>query len=104
MTITGRSPGTIVGDRRFGTLDNDKAMAGLGVARVGLQRGGTVSKTRAAHERTRAFQRMRNWRVGVEARISHLKRGFGCGAHAYGAWMARRLGLAWGSLPTTSSG
>jgi hypothetical protein len=24
-----------------------------------------------------AFRRMRNWRVGIEARISHLKRGFG---------------------------
>jgi IS5 family transposase len=23
---------------------------------------------------------MRNWRVGIEARISQLKRGFGCGA------------------------
>jgi transposase, IS5 family len=28
-------------------------------------------------ERTRWFRRLRNWRVGIEARISHLKRGFG---------------------------
>jgi hypothetical protein len=33
--------------------------------------------TRREHERTRSFRRMRNWRVGVEARIKHLKRGFG---------------------------
>jgi transposase, IS5 family len=26
---------------------------------------------------TRAFKRLRNWRVGIEARISHLKRSFG---------------------------
>jgi IS5 family transposase len=28
-------------------------------------------------EQTRSFKRMRNWRVGIEARISQLKRSFG---------------------------
>jgi IS5 family transposase len=28
-------------------------------------------------EQTRRFRRLRNWRVGIEARISQLKRGFG---------------------------
>jgi transposase, IS5 family len=28
-------------------------------------------------ERTRAFRRLRNWRVGIEPCISHLKRAFG---------------------------
>jgi hypothetical protein len=32
---------------------------------------------RLAVERTRACRRLRNWRVGIEARISHLKRSFG---------------------------
>jgi transposase, IS5 family len=45
--------------------------------RIGLQRKGTVSAARAALERTRRFRRLRNWRVGIEARISHLKRSFG---------------------------
>lgn len=36
-----------------------------------------MSPTRAQVERTRSFRRLRNWRVGVEARSSHLKRGFG---------------------------
>jgi transposase, IS5 family len=31
---------------------------------------------RLAVERTRAFRRLRNWRVRIEARISHLKRAF----------------------------
>ena len=26
---------------------------------------------------TRRFRRLRNWRVGIEARISHLKRSYG---------------------------
>ncbi len=75
--VTGRVAGTVVADRGFGTAANDRALAELGVRRIGLQRKGTVSAARAALERTRPFRRMRNWRVGIEARISHLKRGFG---------------------------
>jgi IS5 family transposase len=75
--VTGRTPGTVVGDRGFGTAANDRALAECGVARIGLQRKGRLSPTRAAVERTRSFRRLRNWRVGIEARISHLKRSFG---------------------------
>jgi IS5 family transposase len=75
--VTGRVAGTVVGDRGFGTTANDRALAERGVARVGLQRKGTLSAARAALERTRSFRRLRNWRVGVEARISQLKRAFG---------------------------
>jgi transposase, IS5 family len=77
VAVTGRPPGTVVGDRGFGTAANDQAMAALGVKRVGLQRTGTPGKTRLAVERSRRFRRLRNWRVGIEARISHLKRAFG---------------------------
>jgi transposase, IS5 family len=77
VVVTGRPPGTVVGDRGFGTAANDQALAALGVKRIGLQRTGTPGKARLAVERTRRFRRLRNWRVGVEARISHLKRGFG---------------------------
>jgi IS5 family transposase len=77
IAVTGRPPGTVVGDRGFGTAANDQAVEALGVKRVGLQRTGTPGKARLALERTRRFRRLRNWRVGVEARISHLKRSFG---------------------------
>ena len=77
IAVTGQAPSTVVGDRGFGTAANDRALAELGVRRIGLQRKGRLSPTRAALERTRAFRRMRNWRVGIEARISHLKRSFG---------------------------
>jgi transposase, IS5 family len=77
IAVTGRPPGTVVADRGFGTAANDQAVEALGVKRVGLQRTGTAGKARLALERTRAFRRLRNWRVGIEARISHLKRGFG---------------------------
>jgi transposase, IS5 family len=77
VAVTGRPPGTVVGDRGFGTAANDQALEALGVKRIGLQRNGTPGKARLAVERTRAFRRLRNWRVGIEARISHLKRSFG---------------------------
>jgi transposase, IS5 family len=77
IAVTGQPPGTVVGDRGFGTAANDQALTALGVKRVGLQRNGTPGKARQALERTRAFRRLRNWRVGIEARISHLKRSFG---------------------------
>jgi IS5 family transposase len=77
VAVTGRPPATVVGDRGFGTATNDQALQALGVRRVGLQRTGTPGKARLALERTRAFRRLRNWRVGIEARISHLKRSFG---------------------------
>src|ERR687897_167442 len=38
IAVTGRPPGTVVGDRGFGTAANDQAMAALGVKRVGLRR------------------------------------------------------------------
>jgi IS5 family transposase len=77
VQLTGRVPGSVVGDRGFGTAANDRELAELGVARIGVQRKGTLSAARAAQERTRRFRRLRNWRIGIEARISHLKRGFG---------------------------
>ena len=62
---------------RLRTAANDRPWPSLGVKRIGLQRTGTPGKARQAWERTRAFRRLRNWRVGIEARISHLKRSFG---------------------------
>jgi transposase, IS5 family len=77
LLLTGRPPGTVVADRGFGTAANDLALAELGVQRVGLQRAGKPGKARREYEQSRRFRRMRNWRVGIEARISHLKRSFG---------------------------
>jgi IS5 family transposase len=58
IAVTGRAPGTVVGDRGFGTAANDQALEALGVRRVGLQRTGTPGKARLAVERTRRFRRL----------------------------------------------
>jgi transposase, IS5 family len=103
IAVTGKAPGTIVGDRGFGTAANDQALEALGVKRIGLQRTGTPGKARLALERTRRFRRLRNWRVGVQARISHLKRAFGLGRTRLRRLGGARTGPGLGSSPTTCS-
>ena len=93
----------MVGDRGFGTAANDQAVAALGVRWVGLQRTGTPGKARLALERTRRFRRLRNWRVGIEARISHLKRAFGLRRTRLPRLGGAAAGWGWGSSPTTCS-
>jgi IS5 family transposase len=89
IAVTGRPPATVVGDRGFGTAANDQAVAALGVRRIGLQRNSTPGKARLAVERTRAFRRLRNWRVGIEPGSATSS------AHSgYGAPRLRRLGGA----------
>jgi transposase, IS5 family len=102
--VTGRAPGTVVGDRGFGTAANDQAVEALGVKRVGLQRHGRPGKARQEHERTRRFRRLRNWRVGIEARISHRKRSFGLRRTRLRRLGGARTWSGWGSSPTTCSG
>jgi IS5 family transposase len=104
VAVTGRPPGTVVGDRGFGTAANDQAVEALGVKRVGLQRTGRPGKARQALERTRRFRRLRNWRVGIEARISHLKRSFGLRRTRLRRLGGARTWWGWGSSPTTCSG
>jgi transposase, IS5 family len=103
IALTGRPPGTVVGDRGFGTAANDQAVQALGVRRVGLQRNGTPGKARLAVERTRRFRRLRNWRVGVEAPSATSSAPSGCGAPGCAGWVVPAPGWGWGSLPTTCS-
>ena len=75
--LTGRVGATVVSDRGFGTAANDGELAKLGVTADRAAAQGHRSTARAGLEQTRPFRRMRNWRVGIEARISHLKRSIG---------------------------
>jgi transposase, IS5 family len=102
-TLQGRPPGTVVADRGFGFAANDRALAELGVRRIGLQRTGTPSRSRRELEQARAFKRMRNWRVGIEARISHLKRSFGLRRTRLRRLPGAQTWVGLGSSPTTCS-
>jgi IS5 family transposase len=92
VQVAGRPPATVVADRGFGTAANDQAVQALGVRRVGLQRNGTPGRARCELQRTRRFRRLRNWRVGIEARSSHSSAALGCGAAGCVGWPAPGLG------------
>jgi IS5 family transposase len=103
VVLTGRPPGTVVGDRGFGTAANDQALAALGVKRVGLQRTGTPGR--------------RGWRWsgpgpsggcgtgGSASRPGSATSSVasGCAAPACAGCLAPRPGPGLGSSPTTCS-
>ena len=70
----GRPPKLLVADRKVATPANEQIATQRGVRRVVLPQAGRKSATRTAHERQKWFQRGRNWRAGIEGRISGLKR------------------------------
>jgi IS5 family transposase len=80
----GRAPNLVAGDGKLATATNERAAEQRGVKRVVLPRPGRKTPCRQAHERQRWFRRGRNWRAGIEGRISGLKRRHGlerCGYH-----------------------
>jgi IS5 family transposase len=70
----GRAPDLLDADGKVATAANEQIAQQRGVRRVVLPKGGRKTATRKAHERQRWFQRGRDWRAGIEGRISGLKR------------------------------
>ncbi len=70
----GRAPDLLVADRKVATPANEQTAKQRGVRRVVLPQAGRKTATRQAHERQKWFQRGRDWRAGIEGRISGLKR------------------------------
>jgi IS5 family transposase len=69
-----KPPRLLAGDRKTQTAANERYAQEQGVKRVVLPKAGWKAGARAAHERERWFKRGRNWRAGIEGRISGLKR------------------------------
>jgi transposase, IS5 family len=69
-----RPPQLLAGDRGVHTSANERYASTHGVKEVVLPKPGAKSATRMAHEQQRWFRRGRNWRAGIEGRISGLKR------------------------------
>lgn len=94
----GHPPHLLAGDGKLATPTNEQTAQQRGVRHVVLPRPGRKSAARQAHERQRWFRRGRNWRAGIEGRISGLKRRHGldrCGYHGDDG-MQRWVG--WGVL------
>jgi IS5 family transposase len=67
-------PRLLAGDRGVHTPANERYATMHGVKQVVLPKPGAKSAKRLAHEQPRWFRRGRNWRAGIEGRISGLKR------------------------------
>ena|SRR5215212_10281110 len=69
-----KPPRLLAGDRKTQTAANEAYARQQGVQRVVLPKAGWRKGAGAAQERERWFKRGRNWRAGIEGRISGLKR------------------------------
>lgn len=69
-----RPPHLLAGDRGVFSPSNERSATERGVKQVAIPKPGRVSARRREHEQQRWFRRGRNWRAGIEGRISGLKR------------------------------
>jgi IS5 family transposase len=91
----GHPPEVLAGDRGLHSTANERYAQQHGVPEVVLPKPGKKSAKRIAYEQQVWFQAGRNWRAGIEGRISGLKRRHGldrCGYHGE-AGMERWVGL-----------
>jgi transposase, IS5 family len=94
----GRAPSLLVADRKVATPANEHFAKQRGVRRVVLPQGGRKTATRTAHERQRWFQRGRDWRAGIEGRISGLKRRHGLDRCRYHGEDGMERWVGWGII------
>jgi IS5 family transposase len=73
-TLFQKPPNMLAGDRKLATATNERYARKQGVKQIVLPKPGAKGAKRTAHERQRWFRRGRNWRAGIEGRISVLKR------------------------------
>jgi len=91
----GHPPDVLVGDRGLYSAANERYAQTHRVKEVVLPKPGKKSAKRVAYEQQAWFRAGRNWRAGIEGRISGLKRGQGldrCRYHGE-AGMERWVGL-----------
>jgi IS5 family transposase len=68
-------PDVLAADRGLYSPDNERYAQSQGVKHVVIPKPGARSAERTAYEKQRWFRQARNWRSGIEGRISGLKRG-----------------------------
>jgi IS5 family transposase len=72
--LFGQPPRLVAGDRGVHSPTNETEAYARGVRFVVLPQPGTKTEVRQRHEQQRWFRYGRNWRAGIEGRISGLKR------------------------------
>jgi transposase, IS5 family len=93
-----KPPHLLAGDRGCHSARGERYAQEHGVRQVVLPKPGSLSPARLAHERQRWFRRGRNWRAGIEGRISGLKRGQGLDRCYYHGDDGMERWVGWGVI------
>ena len=91
----GHPPAVLAGDRGLHSASNERYARVTGITEVVLPKPGRKAAKRIAYEQQDWFQAGRNWRAGIEGRISGLKRQYGLARCRYhgDVGMERWVGL-----------
>lgn len=98
LQVFGRPPNVLAGDRGIYSAANERYATTQGVTHVVLPKPGGKSARRVVHEQQRWFREGRNWRAGIEGRISGLKRGQGLERCRYHGDAGMQRWVGWGVL------
>jgi IS5 family transposase len=93
-----KPPHLLSGDRGTHSARGERYAQSQGVKQVVLPKPGTKSPARLAHERQRWFRLGRNWRAGIEGRISGLKRRHGLARCRYHGDDGMERWVGWGVI------
>jgi len=93
-----RPPRLLAGDRGVHSTANERYATTQGVKQVVLPKPGATSATRRAHEQQPWFRRGRNWRAGIEGRISCLKRHYRLDRCRYHGTAGMERWVGWGVI------
>ena len=96
VKVLGKTPEQVVFDGGFSSRANLEEIKALGIRDVAFSKSPGIS-VKEMVKRTWLYQRLRNFRAGIEGIISFLKRSFGwdrCAWRSYGSFRA----YTWGSV------
>jgi transposase, IS5 family len=94
----GHPPNLLAGDGKLANPTNEQRAQQRGVKQVVLPRPGRKTAARLAHERQRWFRKGRDWRAGIEGRISGLKRRHGLSRCHYHGPDGMERWVGWGVI------
>jgi transposase, IS5 family len=98
LDVFAKPPRLLAGDRKLATPANERYARKQGIRQIVLPASGARSAERIAYERQRWFRRGRNWRAGIEGRISGLKRGQGLERCRYHGDDGMERWVGWGVI------
>ncbi len=94
----GHPPDVLAADRGYNAKSNENKLKESGVKKIAIPFRGKKSKTRTEIEESRWFKSLVRWRVGIEAKISLLKRKYGLDCSLSRGYSGVSTWVGWGIL------